>query len=77
MISKKEIDESQYNLLMEIYESYLNGQLHQMVEKIDESFIQYDFWELYYHFIIKIHIKERSLETYAETVIIYNRIKGK
>jgi hypothetical protein len=75
MINRKRLSESEYEMIDKIHDSYINGQHRQMVEQIDESFIQYDFWELYYQYILQIHIKERSLEEYAETVIIYHRIK--
>ena len=66
-----------YEKIIEIHESLVNGQRRQMVNQIDEYGL-YDFWKDYLEYLYQRYVQETVVFGYFyDAVISYNRIKNR
>lgn len=75
IINKGDLIMSKRNKLIEIDNTYINGNLRDMVKLINEYGL-YDFWADYYDFLFTERESELSFKfyTYSEMVKSYHRI---
>ena len=65
-----------YEKIIEIHESLVNGQRRQMVNQIDEYGL-YDFWKDYLEYLYQRYMEEIVIfEYFYDAVISYHRIKN-
>jgi hypothetical protein len=62
--------------ILEIQESFINGQNKQAVKQIDEYGL-YDFWEDYYDYLNGLYDEDGQLEYFTNATIIYFRLKNR
>ena len=66
-----------YEKIIEIHESLVNGQRRQMVNQIDEYGL-YDFWKDYLEYLYQRYVQETVVFGYFyDAVISYHRIKNR
>ena len=66
-----------YEKIVEVHDSLINGQRRQMVNQIDEYGL-YDFWKDYLEYLYGLYTQESVvLEYFSDAVISYHRIKNK
>ena len=66
-----------YEKIIEIHESLVNGQRRQMVNQIDEYGL-YDFWKDYLEYLYQRYVQETVVFGYFYDVVIsYHRIKNR
>ena len=76
-ILKEKETKMNYEKIIEIHESLVNGQRRQMVNQIDEYGL-YDFWKDYLEYLYQRYVQETVVFGYFyDAVISYNRIKNR